>query len=57
MSYETIAGWAGTVATVIFGLFFIGMLIFIFRPGSTKTYEELARLPLEDDEDRERNNG
>ncbi len=57
MSYETVASWAGTIATLIFGLFFIGVLIFIFRPGSGKTYEELARMPLQDDEIGERKNG
>jgi cbb3-type cytochrome oxidase subunit 3 len=56
MAYETVAGWAGTIATVLFGLFFLGVLIFIFRPGSGETYEKLARLPLEDD-DRDKENG
>jgi len=57
MSYETVASWAGTFATVLFGIFFIGMLIFIFRPGSRKTYDELARMPLQDDDIGERKNG
>ncbi len=57
MSYETVASWAGSIATVIFALFFIGVLIFIFRPGSKKTYEELARLPLQDEDIGERKNG
>ncbi len=50
MTYETVAHYAGTIATVIFGVFFVGMLIFVFRPGSTKVYDELARTPLDDDE-------
>ncbi len=57
MSYETVAHWAGTFSTVLFGLFFLGVLIFVFRPGSRKTYEDLARLPLEDEEIGERKNG
>ncbi len=51
MSYEFVASWAGTIATVIFALFFLGVLIFIFRPGSTKTYRELSRVPLDDDDE------
>jgi len=50
MTYETVAHYAGSIATVLFGVFFVGMLIFVFRPGSTKQYEELARTPLDDDE-------
>lgn len=57
MTYETVASWGGTFATVLFGLFFLGVLIFIFRPGSRKTYEELSRLPLEDEDIGERKNG
>ena len=57
MSYEMAASWGGTIASVLFTIFFIGVLIFIFRPGSTETYEKLARLPLEDDDIGEENNG
>ena len=59
MTYETVASWAGTFGTILVGLFFLGVLIFIFRPGSKKVYEELARVPLQDDENDigERKNG
>ncbi len=58
MTYETVAAWAGTFGTILVGLFFLGVLIFIFRPGSKKTYEELARVPLHDDDNiGERKNG
>ncbi len=57
MTYETVASWAGTFGAVLVAVFFIGVLIFIFRPGSKKTYEELARVPLEDDDIGERKNG
>ncbi len=50
MTYETVAFYAGSIATVLFGLFFLGMLIFVFRPGATSKYEELAKTPLDDDE-------
>ncbi len=57
MTYETAAHYGGTIATVLFGLFFVGMLIFIFRPGSSKIYEKLARTPLEDDDIKDMKNG
>ncbi len=50
MTYETVAHYAGTISTVLFGVFFLAVLVFVFRPGSTRTYEELARTPLDDDE-------
>ncbi|MGR3617798.1 MAG: cbb3-type cytochrome c oxidase subunit 3 [Paracoccaceae bacterium] len=27
-------------------VFFIGMVIYVFRPGSTKTYEDTANIPF-----------
>jgi len=50
MTYETVASWAGTIGTIIMMVVFFGALIFIFRPGSKETYERLARVPLEDDD-------
>ena len=50
MTYETVAHYAGTFGTVLFAAFFIGVLIFVFRPGSGRQYEELAKTPLNDDE-------
>ncbi len=50
MTYETLAAWGGTISTIIMMVVFFGALIFIFRPGSKKTYEKLARVPLEDDD-------
>ena len=58
MTYETLAAWGGTIGTIIMMVVFFGALIFIFRPGSTKTYERLSRVPLEDDDNiGERKNG
>ncbi len=57
MTYETVASWAGTFGAVLVAVFFIGVLIFVFRPGSKETYDKLSRLPLEDDDIGERKDG
>ncbi len=30
-------------------IFFAGVILFVMRPGSTKTYDAVARIPLDDD--------
>jgi cbb3-type cytochrome oxidase subunit 3 len=40
--------WAG-IALVLFLSLFIGMLLWVFRPGSRSQYKERARMPLDDD--------
>ena len=36
-------------ALLIFLAVFIGILVWIFRPGSKTFYDETARMPLDDD--------
>lgn len=36
------------VALVVFIVVFVGMLVWIFRPGSKEFYKREARLPLEE---------
>ena len=36
------------VVTVGFLVFFVGVLVWIFRPGSTRAYDQLSTLPLND---------
>jgi cytochrome c oxidase cbb3-type subunit 4 len=38
-----------TLVTILFVTIFLGTLVWIFRPGSKRFYDERARLPLEDD--------
>ncbi|MCA9705399.1 MAG: cbb3-type cytochrome c oxidase subunit 3 [Myxococcales bacterium] len=38
------------LSLVIFGLIFVGALVWIFRPGAAAAYERRSRLPLVDDE-------
>jgi cytochrome c oxidase cbb3-type subunit 4 len=44
------------VLLVMFG-FFIGVVLWAFRPGSTKTYEKIAKIPLNDDAPPETSDG
>ena len=41
---------AGMIGLLIFVIFFIGILIWVFRPGSTKHYKDAGQIPLEEDE-------
>lgn len=46
---DFISNNAGMIGLLIFVTFFIGMLLWIYRPGTTKAYEEQSKIPLEDD--------
>ena len=35
-------------ALVLFLAFFVGMLLWIYRPGSARLYDQQAKLPLDD---------
>ena len=41
------------VLLAMFG-FFIGVIVFVFRPGSTATYDDVAQIPLRDETDTRR---
>lgn len=49
MSYEHVASITQVAALLLFGAFFVGILIYAFWPGNKKRFEEAARLPLEKD--------
>lgn len=42
---------AGTIGLIIFFLFFISMLIWVFRPGTKQAYTNHASIPLKEGED------
>ena len=44
MSYEHVASITQVGALLLFVAFFIGVLIYAFRPGNKKRFEEAARL-------------
>ncbi len=41
-------GWVGEISTVLFLLFFIGVIIYTFKRSNRKVFEEAAQLPLDD---------
>jgi len=48
--YETAARFAQQWGTIYFGLLFLGGLIYALWPRHRQAFQDLARLPLEDDE-------
>lgn len=49
MDYQTMRTFADSWGLVVMALFFVGVVLFAFRPGSGKSADEIARIPLKDD--------
>jgi cytochrome c oxidase cbb3-type subunit 4 len=49
MDYHTMRAFADSWGLLFLALFFVGVILFAFRPGSRKTAEEAAQIPLKDD--------
>jgi cytochrome c oxidase cbb3-type subunit 4 len=49
MTYEQVASITQVAALVLFVVLFVGVLIYAFWPGNKKSFEDAARLPLEQD--------
>ena len=47
--HPTLAFWGPGLALVLFLVFFVAIMIWVYRPGSRNVYQESARLPLEQD--------
>ncbi|TYR34055.1 cbb3-type cytochrome c oxidase subunit 3 [Mesorhizobium microcysteis] len=48
-TYTALRQFADSWALLAMTLFFIGVVIFAFRPGSRKQADNAARIPLEDE--------
>ena len=48
-TYTTMRQFADSWALLAMALFFIGVVIFAFRPGSRKHADQAAGIPLKDD--------
>ncbi|MBN7755694.1 cbb3-type cytochrome c oxidase subunit 3 [Nitratireductor aquimarinus] len=48
-AYTALRQFADSWGLLAMTVFFIGVVIFAFRPGSKKSAEEAARIPLKDD--------
>jgi len=51
MDYHSMRAFADSWALLFMTLFFVGTVLFVFRPGAKKHAEEAARIPLKDDGD------
>jgi cytochrome c oxidase cbb3-type subunit IV len=49
MSYDTIRGLADSWGLLAMFAVFVGIVLFAFRPGSKKVYDDVARIPLKED--------
>lgn len=48
-TYTAMRQFADSWALAAMALFFVGAVIFVFRPGSRRQAEEAAKIPLQDD--------
>jgi cytochrome c oxidase cbb3-type subunit 4 len=51
LSYEAVARFAQQGGTIYFGMLFFGGLIYALWPRHKESFQRLAVLPLENDED------
>lgn len=47
---DWISSNAGMIGLLFFFVFFIGMALWVFRPGAKSSYDAKARIPLNEDE-------
>jgi cytochrome c oxidase cbb3-type subunit 4 len=52
--YETLRHFADSWGLLALALFFVAILVWVFRPGSKKTYENQADIPFKYDRDEEK---
>ncbi|MBY8916733.1 cbb3-type cytochrome c oxidase subunit 3 [Nitratireductor sp. L1-7-SE] len=48
-AYTALRQFADSWGLLFMAVFFVGTVLFAFRPGSRKSAEEAARIPLKDD--------
>ncbi|MBI3515393.1 MAG: cbb3-type cytochrome c oxidase subunit 3 [Proteobacteria bacterium] len=57
MAFDQLVALTRVVGLVLFLGFFLGVLAWVFRPGSRRLYEAGARVPFADDGAREPRHG
>ena len=50
MEYETLRQLAGTWGLIYLVAAFVGIIVFTFRPGTKERADELAQIPLREDD-------
>jgi cytochrome c oxidase cbb3-type subunit IV len=51
MDYNMMREFADSWGLLFMALFFVGTVLFVFRPGARAKAQEVARIPLKDDHD------
>lgn len=49
-TYSITRQFADSWALLVLFVFFIGMVIWVFRPGATRTYKDTANIPFRHDD-------
>ncbi len=49
-TYETLRQFADTWVLLAMFLFFLGVVLWVLRPGSSEAYEDVATIPLRNDD-------
>jgi len=50
MPYEELVAVTRVIGLVVFLALFLGVLVWVFRPGSRRIYEAGAQIPFADDD-------
>ena len=56
MSYDEIRALSGMAGLFLFGVIFISVLFWVFRPGAKEHFEEQGKIPFNEDPDHDENN-
>jgi len=51
MDYQTLRTFADSWGLLFLVILFVGIVAYTFRPGSKKKADEIAKIPLKEDED------
>ena len=49
-TYSILRAFADSWMLLAMFIFFIGVVVWVFRPGASKTYRDTANIPLRDDQ-------
>jgi cytochrome c oxidase cbb3-type subunit 4 len=49
MTHQAATVLSQTVALILFVALFVGVVIYVFWPGNKKKFDEVSKLPLEDE--------
>ncbi len=49
MEYDTLRHAADSWGLLYLFVVFVGVIVYAFRPGSKKVYEDVAKLPMKED--------